>query len=101
MPVYLIHFDKPYEHAEHYVGFVTTKDNLPLRLEHHRKNRGARLMNAVTQAGIDWAVVKFWPKADRKFERRLKGRSARRYCPKCSPDQSAGTWFNKEKHEDF
>lgn len=101
MPVYLIHFDEPFKHAEHYIGFVTKQSNLSLRMDHHKNGRGARLMDAVSKAGIDWRVVRYWPKGDRTFERRLKGRSAKRYCPICTPSQSKETFYGKLKSKVF
>lgn len=80
--VYLIHFARPYEHARHYIGWT---ENLPFRLAHHRAGSGSRLLAAVSAAGIDFQVVRTWPGADRRFERRLKAKAATRWCPVCSP----------------
>ncbi len=52
--VYLIHFDRPYQHARHYLG---TTNDLPHRLRQHAsgcKYGGARLMEVIVQAG--WFV---------------------------------------------
>lgn len=77
--VYLIHFDRPYKHARHYLGF--TRD-IPLRELRHRAGNGARLMQVVNEAGIGWKVVRVWY-GDRYLERRLKKHSGTRYCPIC------------------
>ena len=37
--IYLIHFDTPYRHARHYMGFTT---NLPQRIKRHKAGRGSR-----------------------------------------------------------
>ncbi len=79
--VYLLHFACPLWHAQHYIGWTRY---LSLRLEHHRRGTGARLMAAVANAGIDFEVVRTWPNQDRNFERALKNRkNARKLCPIC------------------
>jgi hypothetical protein len=81
--VYLIHFDEPYKHARHYMG-STTEANLEARLEHHRSGRGARLMAAVSAAGISWRVVRKWH-GDKNTERRMKNNArSYQYCPVCN-----------------
>lgn len=78
--IYLIHFDQRFGHAGHYLGWAK---NLEARVAHHRKGTGARLLQVVNQAGIDWNVVKTW-QGDRHLERRLKNRGgASRLCPAC------------------
>lgn len=82
--VYLIHFERPYKHARHYIGWAS---DLEGRLEHHRKGSGAVLMAVVTKAGIAWSVVQTWT-GDRNFERRLKNRkSSPRFCPACREER--------------
>jgi predicted GIY-YIG superfamily endonuclease len=68
MTVYLIHFDRPYCHARHYLGFA---DNLAARLNEHSRGDGARLMEVIALAGIGWQVARTWS-GDRKLEHRLK-----------------------------
>lgn len=85
---YLIHFDRPYRHARHYIGFTR---NLRLRLHtylrgrrrQHRRNNA--LMAAVHKAGIEWTPVLIWPGEDHRFERHLKQSSGIRHCPICKP----------------
>ncbi len=85
MSVYLIHFDKPLAHAQHYLGFVdgdVTK--VEARLKRHRKNRGSALMAAVNTAQIDYNVVRIWPDYTRDQERQLKKqKNSRKLCPIC------------------
>jgi hypothetical protein len=38
--VYLLHFDRPYKHARHYLGWTA---NLQARLDSHRAGHGARI----------------------------------------------------------
>lgn len=78
--VYLIHFDRPYKHARHYIGY--SRDTV-LREGRHRTGNGARLMRVVTEAGIGWRVVRVW-QGDRTFERSLKKRrNSKSLCPVC------------------
>lgn len=78
--IYLIHFDEPYKHARHYIGWAR---DLDARLEHHRNGTGARLLQVLKQNGIGWQLARTWP-GTRDQERRLKNRgSAARVCPLC------------------
>ena len=80
--IYLIHFDEPYHHAQHYIGFV--EHDLEARLERHAKGHGSKLMKAVTLAGIEWDVVAIWEDGTRTEERMLKNqKNARALCPIC------------------
>jgi predicted GIY-YIG superfamily endonuclease len=79
--VYLIHFNKAYRHARHYIGFTT---NLDKRITDHLCGMGARLMEVITNAGIEWRVARTW-RGDRRLERRLKDwHNAALLCPLCS-----------------
>lgn len=80
MTVYLIHFDKPYKHARHYLGCT---DNLSERLRAHRAGNGARLMEVIAQAGITWQLAKTW-EGDFPMEKQLKRQKhGPRLCPIC------------------
>jgi predicted GIY-YIG superfamily endonuclease len=81
--VYLIHFEQPYQHAKHYLGFTT---DLAARIADHRAGVGSRLLQVVNAAGIGWEVARTW-QGDRKLERHLKnGKRAPRLCPVCAGD---------------
>jgi predicted GIY-YIG superfamily endonuclease len=83
--VYLLHFEKPYCHARHYMGFT---DNLDRRLAEHRNGSGSRLMEVISQAGIGWELARTWPKGDRALERKLKKQKhAWRHCPICRAER--------------
>lgn len=83
MCVYLIHFDQPYKHARHYIGYA---DQLEQRIKHHKHGTGARLLQIVNQAGITWQVTRTWQGASRSFERKLKNnKHSARLCPVCNP----------------
>ncbi len=78
--VYLLHFDRPYQHASHYTGWTCDLDS---RLAEHAAGRGARLLAVIGQAGIGFTLARIWP-GPRSRERALKrqGGAARR-CPLC------------------
>ncbi len=80
MTVYLLHFDRPYKHARHYVGQTR---NVRRRLAEHAAGRGARLTAAVLEAGIGWQVARLWPGGTAR-ERQLKAQGGHaRKCPLC------------------
>jgi predicted GIY-YIG superfamily endonuclease len=81
--VYLIHFDQPFKHARHYIGYA--ENDLEQRIEKHKSGFGAKLMRAVTNAGIEWKVVRVWNEGDRTFERKLKNwKKSSCLCPECT-----------------
>lgn len=78
--VYLLHFTRKYHHAGHYLGFA---EDVEERLERHRKGQGARLIEVIVAAGIDFVLVREWD-GDRKLERRLKKwKKSSQLCPIC------------------
>jgi hypothetical protein len=88
--VYLIHFEKPYKHAMHYIGFT---DNLDRRMhDHELGTKGSKLLKAVRDKGINFSVVRTWPDGDRTFERKLHNyKKSSALCPVCREAR------NKEK----
>ena len=82
---YLLHFERPYKHARHYLGFA---EDLERRLELHRAGRGARLVEVVVAAGIGFRLVRTW-EGDRTLERILKNRhnAPARLCPLCRAER--------------
>lgn len=79
--VYLLHFETPYKHAKHYVGY--SKD-IDARIELHRQGQAARLTQVIKAAGISFVEAKRWRNKSQAFERSLKNRGgASRYCPIC------------------
>lgn len=82
--VYLIHFDQPLHHAQHYIGYVSMNKKLDERMATHLAGHGARLLAVLGDLGIGWSVVRTWPNESRIFERKLKNRKkARELCPIC------------------
>lgn len=55
--VYLIHMKQPYFHARHYLGSTACLES---RLQVHRSGHGARLLQVVNDAGIEWEVARLW-----------------------------------------
>ena len=91
--VYLLHFDRPFGNlsnprgqARHYLGSTC---DLEHRLQLHRLGNGARLMEVVTAAGIEFEVCRLWRldtyEEARALERKLKKQhSGLRLCPYCT-----------------
>lgn len=82
--IYLLHFDRPYRHARHYLGYT---DNLEQRLADHRSGRGAKLTAAASAAGVVFTVARTWrgKRANRTYERQLhKQKMSPRLCPLCN-----------------
>ncbi|WP_327590098.1 hypothetical protein OHA25_25965 [Nonomuraea sp. NBC_00507] len=88
--VYLLHFDRAYKHARHYIGW--TPGDLTRRLRQHRNGTGARLLQVITAEGIDFAVARVWT-GGRNLERSLKNRGgASRSCPLCGITPRVSGW---------
>jgi predicted GIY-YIG superfamily endonuclease len=82
--VYLLHFERPYKHARHYLG---STNRLTARLAEHQEGRGARLLEVVHAAGIPWVLARTW-EGGRERERQLKKQAgASRFCPLCKAAQ--------------
>lgn len=83
--IYLLHFDRPLAHAQHYLGFT---DDLETRLRLHANPNGSshhRLMQVIHEQGIGFVLARAWT-GDRDAERGLKRRKeGRRLCPICNP----------------
>jgi hypothetical protein len=80
--VYLLHFDRPYRHARHYLGWAAA-GHLDSRIAAHRSGQGARLMAVITAAGIGFDLARTWP-GGRPRERQIKRQGgASRCCPLC------------------
>ena len=80
--VYLIHFDRAYHHARHYVGYT---ENVAQRMDEHRAGHGSRLLAAVAAAGVGFEVAFIWTGASRAFERCVhRYKNTPRFCPVCT-----------------
>lgn len=81
--VFVLHFDRPYQHATHYTGWT----DLPLfeRIEQLKRGHASPLLAAVIKAGIGWRLARTWENVTRQKELSLKrSGSASRYCPVCA-----------------
>ena len=77
--VYLLHFDDPIEHAQHYIGY---SKNLCRRMKEHRSGKGSPLVK-VTKG--KFSIVRIWKDKNIKFERKLHNyKNSRKLCPICS-----------------
>ncbi len=84
--IYLLHFDRAYYHARHYIGWASDLDR---RLERHDLGSGSRLVAAVLDAGIGFEVSRTW-EGTRRDERRLHRRhNSPRECPLCNEGDRA------------
>lgn len=82
--VYLVHFTQPYRQARHYTGWTADLDS---RLSEPHAGRDARLLQVITQAGIDWTLARTW-EGTRERERQLKRQGgASRRCPICRTER--------------
>jgi hypothetical protein len=85
--IYLLHFDQPYKHARHYLGYT---DDLPTRIIMHTLGQAARLTQVLKEQGISFRLARTWP-GDRRFERRLHNRyNSPRLCPICKLERRKG-----------
>lgn len=100
--VYLLHFTEKYHHSRHYIGFVDGGEKeLQSRLKRHESGTGARLMEVIKNAGIEFKLARTWPEGDRNFERRLKNmKKSSRYCPICRANHKEDYHGKQKVHLD-
>ena len=85
--LYLLHFDPPYRHARHYLGFALDVER---RVDEHLRSAACSspLVRAALAAGSVVVLARVWPGGDRTLERRLKRRhEGPRLCPICRSTQ--------------
>lgn len=94
--VYLLHFDPPFKHARHYVGFC--EQPVIDRVQEHLDGRGSPLVKAAVAAGSHVEIARVWSSVDRQFERRLKKwKNVPRLCPRCNGTLQAGDCVRAER----
>lgn len=92
--LYLIHFERPYHHARHYLGLT---HDVAGRIAEHINGGGARLMAVIEAAGVKWELAAVG-RGTRLVERRLKlNKYARRICPVCRADNGKA-WKAAVRH---
>jgi hypothetical protein len=80
--VYLLHFDRPFSHACHYLGWAKPGS---ARIARHLMGKGSALTRAAYAAGVRFTLVATW-EGTRADERKLKNRkNSRGLCPVCKP----------------
>ncbi len=88
--VYMLHFDAPLEHQQHYVGSCT---DLDIRMKKHASGTGAVLTRRFYRAGITFVVAATWEHDTnldaRRAERKVKKAGSARKCPICKDGASA------------
>ncbi len=85
--VYLLHFNSPIHHVQHYMG-STTVGRLETRMAEHAAGRGAALTAEAVKRGIGWQIACTWLTDDRTFEQRRK--KIRKYSRQCVICQNPG-----------
>ena len=82
---YLLHLNRPYKHARHYIGWST---NLQGRLADHAAGRGAKLLQAARRQGITWRLARTWEDVPQARETQLTRQGGgKRLCPICKEGQ--------------
>lgn len=80
--IYILHFDRPFKHARHYVGYTKRKD-VQKRIQEHLTSKGNPLVRAAHAAGITIRLARTM-EGDRKLERKIKNsHNTGRICPCC------------------
>ena len=85
MTVYVLHFDPPYLHAGHYIGY-TPDETADRRVREHKEclAAGSPLVKAAVKAGCEVTLAHEFPLAGRDFEAWLKSRrDTSRWCSCC------------------
>lgn len=91
--VYLLHFDSPVGHAEHYMGYA---DDICLRVASHaRGTSGARLPSTAFKRGIGFVIARVWEGATEADEARMKARRLRKASPAMRNNHKRGTGVKK------
>jgi hypothetical protein len=90
--LYLLHFDRPYKHARHYLGFAKDVSAMHARIDAHYEastgdGKHHRLMQVVRAAGISFTLARVWPDGERSLERKQKSNGHARRCPICREER--------------
>lgn len=68
--MYLLHFERLFGHARHYVGRAPDRA-WRSRLEDHEVGRGTKLLRHMLAASVAWCLVRPWPLGSGWDEERL------------------------------
>jgi len=82
--IYLLHFEPPYKHAKHYLGWASDRSWLE-RLEQQTRGLAncANLVRVAIDAGCTVVVARIWEGVDRNKERKMKKWGKSHLCPIC------------------
>jgi hypothetical protein len=88
MAIYLLHFDRPYRHAKHYLGYARDESAMHRRIDSHYNatagdGQNHRLLVVLREAGISFTLARVWPDGTRMQERSKKKAGKSRICPIC------------------
>jgi predicted GIY-YIG superfamily endonuclease len=78
---YLLHFDGPYLHAKHYLGW--SENGVQDRIALHLAGNGSPLVRAAVRAGANIQLSRLFFGVTRHFERRMKKHGKAHLCPSC------------------
>ena len=79
--VYILHLERPFGHARHYIGYTKSWMHFLNRMEEHYMGRRSIFMSHVRDAGIGFSISRVYYDATRDFERYLKNmNSTGLYC---------------------
>ena len=89
--IYVLHFDPPYRHAGHYVGWTKDAD-VTRRVREHLEQTGrrpSRLVAAAIGAGCVIRLAASFEGSIEDEQRIKKGHGAKRICPICKGEYNA------------
>lgn len=82
--IYLLHYDRPLHHAQHYLGSCDDSQRIQ---DHGNGSSRARLPQVFCELGVQFVVARTW-NGGRLGERKLKNqKNARVLCPICRPQK--------------
>ena len=85
--VYLLHFEKPIGHSQHYLGYTSRR--VVDRVQEHIDGTGAALPREATKQNIHPECIRIWEDGDPALEKALKRRkNSRGLCPICRPERN-------------
>ena len=85
--VYLLHFDEPIGHSQHYLGWTSRR--VQDRIQDHIDGTGAKLPALASELGVSPELVRTWDGTPH-LEKALKVRkNSRGLCPICRPLRNA------------
>jgi hypothetical protein len=82
--IYLLHFEPPYKHAKHYLGWASDRSWVErLAQQVNGLAKCANLVRVALDTGCTVTVARIWEGVDRNRERRMKNWGKSHLCPIC------------------